>query len=219
MSLHNYTAFPSLASSASVSSGSQMENQSQKIICGLVCLQGSLYIYIYSVNYHFIGKRPKLKDVFRELFPLAIDWKNIGTLLGIQTDVLNRISGDEGRVSDCLREMLSEWLKQTDPPPTWAALADAVETINELKAQDIRARCVDISCEVDNGVSCSVHEASSTNNGQPAGPQTRSQASPPTNFPTQVYKFTGAWPSIISRYMVYIYCNSCSMLYSNTIIQ
>jgi hypothetical protein len=34
--------------------------------------------------------------------------------------------------------MLSEWLKQIDPPPTWTALAEAVEVIDESKAQRLR---------------------------------------------------------------------------------
>ena len=97
------------------------------------------------VSYHSIGERPKLKDTLKELLPLASKWKIIGTLLGIENHVLSRIRADEDGVCDRLQEMLSEWLKQIDPPPTWAALADAVETVDELKAQEIRTRCVDIS--------------------------------------------------------------------------
>ena len=74
-----------------------------------------------------------------------MDWKTIGTLLEIKKSILDKIRADEDGVRDCLQEMLSEWLKQVDPPPTWAALADAVETVDELKAQEIRTRCVDIS--------------------------------------------------------------------------
>ena len=40
--------------------------------------------------------------------------------------------------------MLSEWLKKIDPPPTWEALADAVETVDPIKAKEIRAQCVDV---------------------------------------------------------------------------
>ena len=93
----------------------------------------------------YIGGRPKLKDTLKELLPLAMDWKTIGTLLEIKKSILDKIRADEDGVRDCLQEMLSEWLKQVDPPPTWAALADAVETVDELKAQEIRTRCVDIS--------------------------------------------------------------------------
>jgi len=38
---------------------------------------------------------------------------------------------------DCLRDMLSMWLKQIDPYPTWQSLADAVQIINPSVAQQI----------------------------------------------------------------------------------
>ena len=82
-------------------------------------------------------ERPKLRDTFKELLPLATNWKTIGTLLDIKKSILNKIKADEDAVHDCLQEMLSEWLKQIDPPPTWAALADAVEIVDELKAFEI----------------------------------------------------------------------------------
>ena len=69
---------------------------------------------------------------------MAASWKNIGTLLGIATHVLDNIQANEGRVEDCLREMLSKWLKQVTPKPTWAALADAVKPFNEKVAHNIR---------------------------------------------------------------------------------
>lgn len=54
------------------------------------------------------------------------------------------IKANEASVRDCLEEMISEWLKRVDPPPTWAALADAVETLDEVKAREIRAKRVDV---------------------------------------------------------------------------
>ena len=45
---------------------------------------------------------------------------------------------DEDNAHDRLQKMLSEWLKQTKHPTTWAALADAVENVNQQKAQEIR---------------------------------------------------------------------------------
>ena len=40
--------------------------------------------------------------------------------------------------------MLSEWLNQVDPRPTWAALAEAVEPVDKVKAQEIKTRYIDI---------------------------------------------------------------------------
>ena len=85
-----------------------------------------------------------LSNVFKDLLPLAADWKNIGALLGIKEHILAKIRADETSVRDCLREMISEWLKQVEPPPTWAALADAVENLDKSKAQEIRANHVDV---------------------------------------------------------------------------
>ena len=68
----------------------------------------------------------------------------IGTLLGVPAHVLDNIRGEGERVDERLREMLSEWLKQIDPPPTWTSLAEAVETVDESKAQRLREleRCL-----------------------------------------------------------------------------
>ena len=62
----------------------------------------------------------------------------IGTLLGIPAHILDKIKSNEERVHERLREMLSEWLKQIDPPPTWTALAEAVEVFDKSKAQKLR---------------------------------------------------------------------------------
>ena len=40
--------------------------------------------------------------------------------------------------------MLSEWLKMIDPPPTWTALAEAMEMIDESKAEKLREHYLDI---------------------------------------------------------------------------
>ena len=94
-----------------------------------------------ALNYYpilLIGGKPKLKDIFKELFPVATHWKTIGTLLGIPEHLLKNIESNEKRVDERLREMLSEWLKLIDPPPTWTALAEAVEVIDKSKAQRLR---------------------------------------------------------------------------------
>ena len=88
---------------------------------------------------------PELKDALKFLLPLAAEWKTIGTLLGVQKHNLDIIQADEDGVRNRLREMLSEWLKQVDPSPTWAALADAVEVVNELKAKEIRTHFTSLS--------------------------------------------------------------------------
>jgi hypothetical protein len=87
-------------------------------------------------TYYIIIDKPRLKDVLRKLLPLAAKWQNIGTLLGIQHHILERIQHDNGHdCSNCLREMLNEWLKND---PTWKDLAEAIKPFNPAKADEIR---------------------------------------------------------------------------------
>ena len=87
---------------------------------------------------HFLGDKPKSKDVLKILSPLAKDWKFIGGLLGIKIPVLNNIKRDEEGVRDCLHAMLEEWLKQVNPQPTWKDLISVVETIDSSKAEEMK---------------------------------------------------------------------------------
>ena len=82
--------------------------------------------------------------MFKRLLPLVAHWRTIGTLLGVSKDVQKRIRSDEEGVNDYLQEMLSEWLKQIDPLPTWSALAEAVEMVDSSKAKEIRDHCLDM---------------------------------------------------------------------------
>ena len=78
------------------------------------------------------------------LLPLAADWKAIGTLLGAQEGDLDRIKHDEQEANDRLQKIISWWLKQVNPPPTWKAMATALETLNPQIASKIQQECVDI---------------------------------------------------------------------------
>ena len=51
---------------------------------------------------------------------------------------MDSIKKDEETVRDCLRAMLSEWLKQEDPPPTWQGIISAVELVDSSTAKEIR---------------------------------------------------------------------------------
>ena len=82
----------------------------------------------------------ELRDVFKLLHPVASDWQNIGTLLGIDESSLSTIRANENnKVISCLREMLSLWLKQSSPRPTWEALSDAVKPFDAT----ISKMCID----------------------------------------------------------------------------
>ena len=81
-----------------------------------------------------------MRKALKELLPLAAHWKTIGGLLGIEKDVLDKIQRDEVGVNDCLHDMLAKWHKQTDHPPAWRDIADAIEVIDEQRAQTLRQR-------------------------------------------------------------------------------
>ena len=72
------------------------------------------------------------------LLPLAAHWRNIGVLLGIKNDDLHIMNRNYTKEDDRLREMLSLWLKNTNPLPMWSTLAGAVEHYDPAKAQEIR---------------------------------------------------------------------------------
>lgn len=101
------------------------------------------YSYLLYFITYYIGDPPKLATVFKEVITLAIHWKTIRLLLHMPKHTLDRIKRDESVINDQLQEMLSEWLKQTEPLPTWSALADAVEVIDSTKAEEIRKRCIE----------------------------------------------------------------------------
>ena len=82
-----------------------------------------------------------LAKTFRELFPLVSHWQEIGIWLNLSTNVLAKIGDfNQSRERDCLREVLDEWLKEIDPPPTWEQLVHATRQVDEEKAEEIRTK-------------------------------------------------------------------------------
>lgn len=82
---------------------------------------------------------PQLCDVFELLIPTASDWQEIAVLLKIPPSVTEKIEQKNMKVTACLRAVLTEWLKQTNPRPSWNALAKALKLLgNETIAEKIR---------------------------------------------------------------------------------
>ena len=50
----------------------------------------------------YAGENLSLKSSFKRLLPLAHEWMNIGTLLGIPNDVMKRIKSEEIKVNNSL---------------------------------------------------------------------------------------------------------------------
>ena len=80
-----------------------------------------------------------LGDIYKLLSPVASHWRNIGVMLGINDDLHDTIKNDEMNNSkNCLRAMLSTWIKKINPPPTWCKLVEAVEHYDPSLAEEIR---------------------------------------------------------------------------------
>lgn len=89
-------------------------------------------------------QEPTLPQAFKLLLPLSFEWMNIGVMLNLPGHTLRRIGIEQHDTRSRLREVLSEWLKQIDPLPTWFALAEAVALFNKEIADKIKSR---INCE------------------------------------------------------------------------
>lgn len=98
-------------------------------------------LVIHAGNAICVEKKPlKLSILFRELMPLASKWQNLGALLDISEEKLDAIKRNNlNQVEDCLRDMISTWLK-IDPQPTWKGVVEAVEVIDQKKAEDIKCK-------------------------------------------------------------------------------
>ena len=71
-----------------------------------------------------------LREVREFLYDVRLKWYDIGIELNIpltELDDIKKKYNDDS--SDCLREMVRVWLnsKSFETPPTWKALADALE--------------------------------------------------------------------------------------------
>ena len=67
-----------------------------------------------------------LRTVRAAVWEARTKWMNIGIELNIIKTDLDAIKG-AGDPGDCLTEMLTLWLKQVDPLPTWSALIAALK--------------------------------------------------------------------------------------------
>ena len=77
----------------------------------------------------------RLKVLLRELRRVASEWEDIGIELDIEEGLLRQIKSDNaGECRACLREMLRAWQNRVAPPPSWSAIADALDALGH---QDI----------------------------------------------------------------------------------
>ena len=72
------------------------------------------------------------------LYPLKSKWKTLGIFLCVQYNCLDEVEADKHTCDERVMELVALWLRQITPPPTWQALADAVEHLDPRKAEGIR---------------------------------------------------------------------------------
>ena len=88
-----------------------------------------------------IRSKPELKDLMDALYNQVEDkWMILGIQLGMSHGSLKRIEVNRQRdPQNCLLDVLEMWLQQVNPPPTWAAVIDAVEFIGKMRiGKDLR---------------------------------------------------------------------------------
>ena len=82
-----------------------------------------------------------LRNILEELVGVCNKWYEVGLRLNMPPGTLDTFKHLEPRIS--MREILACWLRGTNPPPTWEALADALEsrTVGETAlAQQLRSK-------------------------------------------------------------------------------
>ena len=88
----------------------------------------------------FVGQED-LKSLHSELYPVSDKWFSLGVQLQIPPETLKCIEAEHSQMNRRLLEMLTVWLKRTNPPPTWNILTEALESppVGEnLLAQQLR---------------------------------------------------------------------------------
>ena len=90
-----------------------------------------------------------LKTVKKAVWSARTKWKDIGLELDISQTDLDAIEAvHRSDIGRCFIEMLTLWLKQVDPPPTWTALVAALQdpTIEEGGlAEEIESKFVHLN--------------------------------------------------------------------------
>ena len=76
-----------------------------------------------------MSQRPKLKDLVEELHSVVTKWHPIGIQLEVPTSFLKIIARKHKDDSQqAFTELMTEWMEQTDPEPSWAAIVKALRS-------------------------------------------------------------------------------------------
>ena len=93
-----------------------------------------------------------LHKVLKELISAHNKWYNLGLALGLPSSTLDSIKAQYDSTKDCLREMLKEWLKRTNPIPSWRATVEGLRDVtveeNQLAEEVEKKYCSSASAGV-----------------------------------------------------------------------
>ena len=96
-----------------------------------------------------------LKSLHCELHSVCDKWFSLGVQLQVPIETLKSIRRENLPMTERLLEMLTVWLKCTNPPPTWNILTEALESPpvgEKLLAQQLRDKyCPQTEGEVAHG--------------------------------------------------------------------
>ena len=96
---------------------------------------------IYSNNLYAIHPVPLTPDNTREIldvtWPYRARWRLIGTQLGVDTGTLDAIDENNKKVEGCLTELITGWLRKTNPRPSRAAITTVLNSEHILSAAGI----------------------------------------------------------------------------------
>ena len=124
------------AKSKQVSTSSQSQSSLREVLGEEAAASTTSFEQVPKLHGH---TRPEISSALKLLLPIASRWANIGVVLGVPIGIVDAIKYDNrNSCSACLREMLIEWLKQVDPPPTWENLIEAIELFDPYIAHKAR---------------------------------------------------------------------------------
>ena len=126
------------------------------------CWKQAYYYYYLNI----IGQLAiaDLRTVRAAVWEARADWMNIGIELNILKTSLDaiKVTVQDGNPGNCLTEMLTLWLKQNDPPPTWSALITALKqpTVGLQQVAEEIEKKYNIITKNSNGLSAEVAKLS-----------------------------------------------------------
>ena len=96
------------------------EDGKQKIIYQLCDVMDIIHAVLLTTK--------NIREIIDLTWPYRASWKLIGIKLGIDSGTLDAINENNKKVEGCLTELITSWLKNTEPTPTRAAITAVLKS-------------------------------------------------------------------------------------------